>query len=155
MFENRHEITDKPIQKMINGQLGVKLNLCTILKKWKVENQQASMKYPPKFGRQENLTTYFYDYVTQSINKTREMDERLHPLLFPKKGNLRITKNYRGITLTAIAAKVYNTLLLNHIQPKIQKVLRKNQNNFQRNHLTTLQILTIHWIVKGVQWKNL
>ena len=34
-------------------------------------------------------------------------------LPFPKKGNLSITKNYRGITLTPIAAKIYNLMLLN------------------------------------------
>ena len=48
------------------------------------------------------------------------------------------SKNYRGITLTFIAAKVYNALLLNHIKPEIKKILRKNQNGFQRNRFTTL-----------------
>ena len=32
---------------------------------------------------------------------------------------------------------------------------RKNQNGFWRNHSTTLQILTIHWIIEGVQAKDL
>ena len=43
------------------------------------------------------------------------MDKRLYPFL-AKKEDLEITKNYRSITLTAIAAKVYNILFLNHIQ---------------------------------------
>ena len=34
---------------------------------------------------------------------------------FPKRGNLRINKNCRGITLTAIAAMVYNAMLLTYI----------------------------------------
>ena len=42
-------------------------------------------------------------------------------LPFPKKGDLGIAKNYRGITLTAIAAKIYNTLLLNRIRPEVEK----------------------------------
>ena len=42
--------------------------------------------------------------------------------LFSKKGNLRIIKNNRRITLPA---KVYNVLLLNCIQPKIKKILKK------------------------------
>jgi len=33
-------------------------------------------------------------------------------LPFPKKGDLGVPKNYRGITLTPIAAKIYNALLL-------------------------------------------
>ena len=57
------------------------------------------------------------------------MDERLHPP-FLKKGDLGNTKNYRSKTLNA---KVYNALLLNHIQYEVEKILRKNQNNFQRN----------------------
>ena len=46
-------------------------------------------------------------------------------LSFPKKSNLGITKNHRGIT--AIVAKFYNALLLNRIRPEVEKVLRKNQ----------------------------
>ena len=49
-------------------------------------------------------------------------------LLFPKKGDLGLTKNYLGITLTSIAAKIYNALLRNRIEPKIDNILRSNQN---------------------------
>ena len=38
--------------------------------------------------------------------------------LFPKKGDFRLAKNYQGITLTSIAAKIYNALLHNHREPK-------------------------------------
>ena len=65
------------------------------------------------------------------------------------------TKNYRGITLTSIVAKIYNALLHNCIEPKIEKILRKNQNGFWRNQPTTSQILTIHRILEGVNAKNL
>ena len=44
---------------------------------------------------------------------------------FPKRGDLAITKNYRGTTLTSIAAEVYNDLLVNRIKPEIKKILRK------------------------------
>ena len=64
-------------------------------------------------------------------------------------------KNYRGITLTSIAAKIYNALLRNHIEPKIDNILRKNQNGFRRNRSTTLQILIIRRILEGVRAKNL
>ena len=40
-------------------------------------------------------------------------------LPFPKKDNLNITKNYRGITLTAISAKIYNLMLLNRIDQQL------------------------------------
>ena len=41
-------------------------------------------------------------------------------LSFPKKGDLG------GITLTVIAAKVYNALFLDCIRPEFKKILRKN-----------------------------
>ena len=74
---------------------------------------------------------------------------------FPKKGDLRIAKNYQGITLTSIAAKIYNAQLHNCIEPKFEKILRENQNGFQRNRSTTSQILTISQILEGVCAKNL
>ena len=50
---------------------------------------------------------------------------------------------------------IYNALLHNCIGPKIEKILRKNQNGFQRNWSTTSQILTICQILEGVHAKNL
>ena len=84
----------------------------------------------------------------------KQMDEGMHPP-FPKNGNLRLAKNYRGITLTSIATKIYNALLHNRIEPKIKKILRKNQNGFRSNISTTSLILTIHRILKSVHAKNL
>ena len=78
------------------------------------------------------------------------MDEGMHPP-FPKKGDLGLGKSYRGITLTSIAAKIYNALLGNRIEPKIDNILRKNQNGFRRNRSTTSQILTIRRILEGVR----
>ena len=54
-------------------------------------------------------------------------------LPFPKKGDLGIAKNYQVITLTSIAINIYNVLLLNCIEPEIEKILRKNPNGFCRN----------------------
>ena len=82
------------------------------------------------------------------------MDEGMHPPLPEKKGDLGLAKNYQGITPTSIAAKIYNALLRNRIEPKINNILRKNQNGFRRNRSTTSQILTIHRILKGVRAKK-
>ena len=85
--------------------------------------------------------TYFFDYAMLSLNKIHKRNgQKAAPLLF-KKGDLGITKNSRGIILTSRGAKVYHALILNNIKP--DKILRKNQNSFQRNQSTTSQILTI------------
>ena len=57
---------------------------------------------------------------------------------FPEKSDIGITKNYRYITLSAIASKVHNALLLNCIKSDIEKILRKIRTAFkesaQRSH---------------------
>ena len=76
-------------------------------------------------------------------------------LPFPKKSDLGLAKDYRGITLTSIAAKIYNVLLRNCTEPKIKNILKKNQNGFRRSRSTTSQILSIRRILEGVRAKNL
>ena len=97
------------------------------------------------------------DESPQEVWKTRQFDDILlrHILPFPKKDDIGIAKNYRGITLTSIAAKICNVLLGNRIEPKIDNILRKNQNGFRRNRSTTSKILTIRRILEGVRAKNL
>ena len=55
----------------------------------------------------------------------------------PKKGDLSLPSNYRGITLSALAAKLYNTMLLNRISPHLDPILRRNQNGFRKGRSTT------------------
>ena len=64
-------------QKIINGKVKVILRqfteeeLDTLLNKLKSEMLLTLTKHHPKFRRQENLTTYFSLYATQSIDKTQ------------------------------------------------------------------------------------
>ena len=76
-------------------------------------------------------------------------------LPFPKKGDLGLATNYRGITLTAIAAKIYNLLLLKRIRPAMEKILRPNQNGFRPKRSTVGQILTVRRLIEGVKAKNI
>ena len=61
----------------------------------------------------------------------------------PKKGDLGVAWNYRGINLTSIVAKIYKSMLLNRIRPYIDPILRRNQNGFRQNRSTSGQILTV------------
>ena len=45
----------------------------------------------------------------------------------PKSGNLSEVSNYRGISLTPVIAKMANKMILNRIQPVLDKHLRPNQ----------------------------
>ena len=117
---------------------------------------QGLTRFPQKYGRPDNSTTYCSDTATKSIIKIRLTDVwRDASSPSSKKGDLGLAKNYRGITLTSIAAKIYNALLWNHIEPKMDNILRKNLNGFRRNRSTTSEILTIRRILEGVRAKNL
>ena len=73
---------------------------------------------------------------------------------FPKKDDLGLAKNCRGITLTSIVAKIYNALLRNRIEPKIDNILRKNQNGFRRNRSTTSQIESLKAFGQKTYWRH-
>ena len=60
-----------------------------------------------------------------------------------KKGDLKLPSNYRGITLTAISTKIYNSLLLNQISENLEPILRQNQ--------TLPQILALRRIIEEVR----
>ena len=145
LLGNPPKVTNEPITRTISKQLDIKLG--PFLEKLKIGKLQGLTKSPQKYGRPDNSTTYCSDNATQSMKGCI--------LPFPKKGDIGLAKNYRGITLTSIAAKIYNALLRNCIEPKIDNILRKNQNGFRRNRSTTSQILTIRRILEGARAKNL
>ena len=73
----------------------------------------------------------------------------------PKSGDLSEYSNCRGIMLTAIAAKMANKMILNRIQPEIDKHLRPNQNGFRPGRSTTANILALRRLIEGVRSNNL
>ena len=72
----------------------------------------------------------------------------------PKKGDLTLPTNYRGISLLSIAAKIYNKLILNRLRPKLEPILRKNQNGFRPGRSTLGQILTLRRIIEEITLCN-
>ena len=162
LLGNPPKITDEPITRIISKQLDIKLGpftkeeLDSVLKKIKNKKAAGLDEIPPEVWK----TRQFDDILLRQCNAVYSQNriERWMKgcnLPFPKKGDLGLAKNYRGITLTSIAAKIYNALLRNRIEPKIDNILRKNQNGFRRNRSTTSQILTICRILEGVRAKNL
>ena len=152
----------EPITRIISKQLDIKLGpftqeeLDSVLKKLKNRKAAGLDEIPPEVWK----TRQFDDILPRHCNAVynqnpidRWMKGCILP--FPKKGDLRLAKNYRGITLTSIAAKIYYALQCNRMEPKLDNILRKNQNGFRRNRSTNSQILTIHRILEGVRAKNL
>ena len=162
LLGNPPKITHEPITRIISKQLDIKLGLFTqeeidsVLRKIKNRKAAGLDEIPPEVWK----TRQFDDILLRHCNAVYNQNPidrwmKGYILPFPKKGNLGLAKNYRGITLTSIAAKIYNALLRNRIEPQIDNILRKNQNGFRRNRSTTSQILTIRRILEGVRAKNL
>ena len=121
----------------------------------------------------QNRKAVGLEEITPEVRKTCEFDDivlwlcntiynentidrwtKAYILPFPKKGDFGLPKNYRYINLTSITSKIFKPLLLNCVEQKIVKILRKNQNSFRRNRTTTSKILTIHRILEGVRAKS-
>ena len=156
------KITDEPITRIISKQLDIKLGpftkeeLDSVLKKIKDRKAAGLDEIPPEVWKTRKFDHILLRQCNAVYSQNRiERWMKGCILPFPTKGDLGLAKNYRGITLTSIAAKIYNALLRNRIEPKIDNILRKNQNGFKRNRSTTSQILTIRRILEGVRAKNL
>ena len=102
--------------------------LDAVLKKFKSRKSAGLNEILPEVEK----TIKFDDIVLRFCNKQNTIEKWTRGcfLLFSKKGDLGITKNYRNITLTAIATKLYNAILLNHILPEIEKILGKRRTFF-------------------------
>ncbi|RXN17779.1 plexin-C1-like protein [Labeo rohita] len=72
-----------------------------------------------------------------------------------KKGDLTLMTNYRGISLTSMATKVYNKILFNRIREPIDKTLRPNQAGFRRGRSCTEQVHIIRRLIESADDKNL
>ena len=55
----------------------------------------------------------------------------LNIIPIPKKGDISLGNNYRGIILSSLVAKTYNRMIMNRIRPHLDFHLRTNQNGFR------------------------
>ena len=81
------------------------------------------------------------------MNQLSEIDI----LQIPKSGDLSNTKNYRGIALSSVVAKLINKMILNRLQPKMDNFLRNNQNGFRPGRSTTTHILALRRLIEEVK----
>ena len=143
LLGNHPKVTYEPITRIISKQLHIKLGqftqeeLDSVLRKIKNRKAAGLDEIPPEIWK----TRKFDDILLQhckTVHNQNTIDKWTKGCIlpFPKKGDIGSAKNYRGITITFIAAKIYNALICNHIEPKIEKIFKKNQNGFRRNRST-------------------
>ena len=162
LLGNPPKITHETITRIISNKLDIKLGpftqeeLDSVLRKIKNRKAAGLDEIPPEVWKTRQFDDILLRHCNAVYNQNpidRWMKGCILP--FPKKGDLGLAKNYRGITLISIAAKIYNALLRNRIEPKLDNILRKNPNGFRRNRSTTSQILTIRRFLEGVGAKSL
>ena len=162
LLGNPPKVMHESITRIISKQLDIKLGpftqeeLDSVLRKIKNRKGVGLDGIPPEVWKISQFDDILLRHCNVVYNQNpidRWMKGCILP--FPKKGDLGLAKNYRGITLTSIAATIYNALLWNRIEPKIDNTLMKNQNGFRRNRSTTSQILIIRRILQGIRAKNL
>ena len=120
------KVTHEPISKIICKQLDIKLGqftqeeLDSLLRKIKNRKAAGFDEIPPGVWKTREFDDILLRRGNAVYNKnTLDRWTKGCILPFPKRGDLGIAKNYWGITLTSIAAKIYNALRRNPIEPKI------------------------------------
>ena len=113
LLRNPPEVTHEPIMGIISKQLDIKLGpftqeeLDSVLRKIKNRNASELDEIPPEVWKTKKFKDIQFRHSNFVYNQNaidRWMKGYILPL--PKKGGLRIAKNYRGITFTPIVAKI-------------------------------------------------
>ena len=117
LFGKPPKVTHELITKIICNQLNIKLGqftqeeLDSVLRKIKKRKAAGLDEIPLEVWETREFNGILPWHCNAVYNqKTIDKWTKRCILPFPKKGNLWIAKNYRGITIhTSIAAKIYNT----------------------------------------------
>jgi hypothetical protein len=67
---------------------------------------------------------------------------------FPKKGDLSVCGNWRGINLLSVPGKIFCRVLLQRLKQSIERVLREEQAGFRSGRGCTDQIFVLRSIVE-------
>ena len=108
-----------------------------------------------KYGSLEYVINNYCIFVTVYNQQPVDIWRQSCIIPLPEKGDLYLATNYRGISLTPIAAKIYSKLLLHRIRPVLENILCDIQNGFREKRSTTAQIFTLRHIIEGVKQKQL
>ena len=115
LLRNPTKVTHESITRIISKQLDIELGpftqeeLDSVLRKIKNRKAAALDEIPPEVWKTrqfDNILLRHSNAVSNQNPRDRWMKRCILP--FPKKSDLGLAKNYRSITFTSIAAKIYN-----------------------------------------------
>ena len=124
--------------------------LKVVLKQLKSSKAFGPDNIPALIWKDEHFNTLLLNLCNHTFitHKPPNVWHKSQIIPTPKKGDLSLATNYRGISLMSIAAKIYNKLLLNRLIPFVGPILRKNQNGFRRGRSTLSQILCLRRLIE-------
>ena len=153
---------NRPIDKVLNN-LNIEDDPFTLeeyraakksIKEGKAAGEDGIM---PEVLKRCDLDSIVLGFCNGILLKSEKPDQLsvMNIIPIPKSGDLSQTGNYRGISLTPLIAKLLNRMILNRVRPKIDPMLRQNQNGFRPGRSTVAQILGLRRIIEGVKNKHL
>ena len=127
--------------------------------RWSIKEGKASGDdgVAPKVLKRAGVGVIMLDFYNAALEEGH-FPEQWRSLLIvpvPKKGDLTKPTNYRGISLTSVALKTLNKMILNRLLPHIEPILRDNQNGFRPGRSTTSHILALRRLLEGVSERKL
>ena len=155
------------ILRKTSSTLSQMWTLKTALSPWKSKYSHAkrSLKLGKSAGHDNtplkvlktcDLDDIILSLCNQALMNGRKPDQwsLSNTLPEPKSGNLSYIDNYRGIGLTCIIAKIYNSMILNCIRGPVDFHLRDNQNVFRKNRSRSSHILAVRRILEEARKNN-
>ena len=84
-------------------------------------------------ARSCDLDDILLEFANKLLNDNIKPDQwsEIDLLSLPKSGDLSLTANYKGISLSSMVSKIVKKMILNRLQPKLDKHLRPIQNGFR------------------------
>jgi hypothetical protein len=86
--------------------------------------------------------------INRIWNEEQIPDDWRKGLKLPKKEDLSLCNNWRGITLLSIPSKILCSVILQRIKMEVDKTLRDEQAGFRQDHSCVDQIATLRIIVE-------
>ena len=121
------------------------LNIAFLVIMWLYYFNIPAMIWKHPIFKNELLT-----FCTEVLNKILlSVFSKATMFATPKKGDLKLPSNLRGINLPAIFAKIYNSVLLSRRSEHIEPILRRNV--FRKGRLTLPEILAFRRIIEEIR----
>ena len=140
LFGKPSKVTDEPITEIISNQLDIKLRQFTQeeldLVLWKIKNRKAAGldAICPEVWKTRKFNDILLQYCSSIYNQnTIDKWTKGCILTIPKMGDLRIAKNYWGITFTSIVARSTMFCYSTALNLELRKYLGRTKMAFGEN----------------------